>query len=453
VGSKLENVPQQLMRMDPERANRVFMHPIHQDAYRDLIDLITTLRQSRTFEDYYHFQQDLLGRVLAVQQHRSDCTRVAALLRKGKGVPASAPDLRSGADASDPECWVLEADVCERVQRQLRSLADALAWRVFNYERRVIVALSRNDPSGPMAGKHGLAAERAFLTQWWDSERSFVLLHDLTTCLRISDATLFRSVGREFEAYLHEIKTTPGKERKPQRDRQQLAEEAIRSAGPLPGDPDMQLVAVDVAYKTHLTMLRDAFDKTVVRGVVGMKVPSGRALVAASMARGYDLWPEDEFVARTGSAHDAACKRAGIIGRGDLVTFYSNDIVGLSPTAPPWAIYPLHPNVCASLIVDMAAFFVTTSGQGLVEAVRERGLNARWLVEPGLQELQPDQEVMRIDNSVRITGMRAAELGRIALELTHIPTWTAGVKALLAREDLHERRPWHYFADEYKTWA
>ncbi len=41
--------------------------------------------------------------------------------------------------------WEPEVDVCERVERQLRSVADALAWRVFAYDRRVIVALSRND--------------------------------------------------------------------------------------------------------------------------------------------------------------------------------------------------------------------------------------------------------------------------------------------------------------------
>jgi hypothetical protein len=40
------------------------------------------LRQCRSYEDYYHFEQELLERVLAVQQHRSDCTRAARLLRK-----------------------------------------------------------------------------------------------------------------------------------------------------------------------------------------------------------------------------------------------------------------------------------------------------------------------------------------------------------------------------------
>lgn len=31
-----------------------------------------------------------------------------------------------------------------------------------------------------MAGKKGLAAERAFVIDWWRDERRFVLLHDLT---------------------------------------------------------------------------------------------------------------------------------------------------------------------------------------------------------------------------------------------------------------------------------
>ena len=62
-------MPTLLNNMPLERANRVFGHPIHQDAYRDLAQLILALRQCRKYEDYYHFQQDLLAKVLAVQEH------------------------------------------------------------------------------------------------------------------------------------------------------------------------------------------------------------------------------------------------------------------------------------------------------------------------------------------------------------------------------------------------
>jgi hypothetical protein len=58
-------------------------------------------------------------------------------------------------------------------------------------------------------------------------------------------------------------------------------------------------VALDIPYKTHLRMLRDAFDKAPTRGVNGMKVRGGRALVAANLSKGYELWPEPEFIERT----------------------------------------------------------------------------------------------------------------------------------------------------------
>ena len=445
-------MPQLLNEMSIERSNQLFLHPIHQDAYRDLIQLIADLRQCRSYEDYYHFQQNLLSKVLAVQEHRASCTRVARRLRMRRSVPTDAPDLGSNADRNDPEAWELEVAVCERVDRQLRSVADALAWRVFNYDRRVIVALSRNDPPGPMVGKEGREAEQAFLTESWQEEHAFVLLHDLTTCLRIGDATLFKAVGDQYEAYLYEIKADPDRRRSAQLRRKRLAEEAIRDGGPLPNDPDAHLIALDVPYKTHLGMLRDAFERAATRGLIGMKVPGGRALVAANLSRGYELWPEQEFLERTGAVHEAACKRAGILRDEHLVTFYSNDMVARSPTMPPWAIYPLHPVVCASLIVDMAVFFVTITSEPLIAALREAGLTARWLLPPDLEQLEGGQAVMRIHNGIRATEMRSSELARLTLELVDLRTWVEGVREVLARPDV-QGRPWHSFADEYKVWA
>jgi hypothetical protein len=270
--------------------------------------------------------------------------------------------------------------------------------------------------------------------------------------LRIGDATRFKSVGSGYEAYLHEIKTTPGQHNSAQLRRKRLAEDAIREGGPLPSDPDGRLVALDVPYKTHLKMLQDAFEKAATRGVLGMKVPGGRALVAASLPKGYELWPEAEFLDRTRVAHTAACKRAGVLGSKHLVTFRSDDMVARSPTVPPWAIYPLPPAACAGLITDMAVFFVTMSVETLVDVLRGVGLTARWLIPPNLEQLQPGQEVIRIHNGIRATELRSSELGRLTLELVDLPTWAEGVKQLFAREDV-QGRPWHSFADEYKVWA
>jgi hypothetical protein len=55
--------------------------------------------------------------------------------------------------------------MCERVARQFRCISDALAWRVFGFERRNIIALCQNAPPGVWAGKAGAAAELDVLEQ------------------------------------------------------------------------------------------------------------------------------------------------------------------------------------------------------------------------------------------------------------------------------------------------
>ncbi len=445
-------MPTLLNDMQPEWAGRVFLHPIHQDAFRDAVQLIADLRQCRNYRDYYQFQQSLLRKVLEVQEHRGACRRMAIRLRKGKASPSGAPGLRSGEDPDDPASWELEADVCERVDRQLRSIGDALAWRVFSYDRRVIIAFSRNQAPGPMAGKAGLVAERDFVERWSEDEDSFVLMHDLTSCLRIGDATLFKSVGKEYEAYLYEIKSDPSRKKSEQLRRNKLAEAAIRDNGPLSNDPDARLVQLDTPYKTHLSMLRDGFELAQSRGAQGMKVPGGRALMTADMRRGYELWPEEEFITRSEQAFDGACERAGIVDRTQFVGSRSDDRAARAPTQPPWGIYPFSPVVCANLIFDMAFFVVGISGPSLLDALRKSGLAAKWVLPPSQEQLRPGEAVLRIYHGTRGLELREAEVVRLTLELVHLPTWVEGIKEMLAHADI-SGRPWPCFADEYKVWA
>jgi len=444
-------MPTPLSEMPFERASQLVLHPVHRDVYPVLVQLITDLRQCRTDADYYEFQQELLTRVLEVQAHRGECTRVAKRLRRSRAVPADAPELRSGADVNDPESWELEGDVCERVDRQLRSIGDAMAWRLFSYNRRIIHALSRNDPSGPMAGKKGLLAERTFLAQRWHDDGDFALLHDLTSCLRIGDATLFKVDGSDFEAFLHEIKTNAKRRRAGQLRRIKLAEDSVRDGGPLADDPESQLVDLAIPYKTHLSSLRDAFAHARVRGVQSVKVSGGLAIVAADIQRGYALWSEEDFLARTDIDHRRAQKRAGILNKGHHVTFRSDDLAARSPVMPPWAIYPLPPLTCAGLIADAVMYIVTISSESLLTAFDDAGIRAVWALPPGLEQLQPGQVVLNAQKNGRTIQMKQAELRRVSLELADLPTWVKGVESLFELTNLGEH-PWPNFMDEWKVW-
>lgn len=85
-------MPLLLSQMPLELANQVYGRPLHHEIVSTLTELITSPRQCRCSEDYFLFQQDLLDWMLAVQDHRAACRRVAKLMRQGKSVPADAPE-------------------------------------------------------------------------------------------------------------------------------------------------------------------------------------------------------------------------------------------------------------------------------------------------------------------------------------------------------------------------
>src|SRR3954469_3036880 len=108
----------------------MMMHPRHQAMQPVLAQLIQQLRDCETAEAGVDFQRDLLARLLDVEKDRAGFKRAAKRMRGGKGPHPEAPEPQSGRDLTDVETWQFEQEVCERLARQLRSVGDALAWRV-----------------------------------------------------------------------------------------------------------------------------------------------------------------------------------------------------------------------------------------------------------------------------------------------------------------------------------
>jgi len=232
-----------------------------------------------------------------------------------------------------------------------------------------------------------------------------------------------------------------------------MAEEAIGSGGPLPGNLPGRLVPLDIPYKTHLHLLRTAFDLAHERGVQGVKVPGGRALAATDIVRGYDLWSERGFIDRAAVEHLQAVKRARILNVGHLVHQWSDDLVARSPTMPPWAIYPLSPELCARLITDYAVYFVTMSSEPLLAALDDVGLAAEWVLPRDQETLEPDRVILRAHKGTRTIELRWAEMQRrLLLELADLPMWTESVVRLMDH-DRSGRHPWQSFADEWQVWT
>lgn len=197
-----------LFELEGVTPEEVLAHPRHRAAQAALVKLIEQLRACSDVEEGYAFQQDLLEHVLAVERDRNSLSQALKRITSRKHPQAGAPEPQSGRDPAERETWQFEHDVCERVARQFRCVGDALAWRVFGYDRRHIIALCRNQSPGVMAGKKGLERERETVREAFVEDGRFALMHDLTNCLRIGDVTVFTDEGPVTD----EVKTNEAKQ-------------------------------------------------------------------------------------------------------------------------------------------------------------------------------------------------------------------------------------------------
>jgi len=442
---------------------QVLDHPRHRAAQETLVELIRQLRACTNVDEGYEFQQALLSQVLAVEEDHHAFNRAVKRMASGKSPQAGAPEPQSGLDPSLPSTWQLELDICERVARQFRCVGDALAWRVFGFERQYITALARNQSPGMMAGKLGLAAERARVEQVWREDGQFALMHDLTNCLRIGDITVFRDEGPE----QIEVRTNAKRRNSVQNRRIKAARRALGRAGPLPGDDRGEwLYDLDLPYRTHLDLLAIGTERAAREGIFAAKVRGDRALLVADFygcqAQG---WTEDQFNDQLERKFSGALRRAGLgLRQASNIHATSLDSVSRDPLRVPFAAYPLHPIACARLIGDIAIFTVETSGPALAASVSDAGIPARW-VWAGTGEIPPGVVVMEMTSkrSWPVPGrlflehsktlqMQRRELDRYLVELAEQKTWIEGARFMLADPDAPQR-PWPCYRGEHSVWV
>jgi hypothetical protein len=391
-----------------DSGEQVLDHPRHRAAQETLVEQIRQLRACTNVNEGYEFQQALLSQVLTVEQDHQAFNRAVKRMVGGKSPQAGAPEPQSGLDPALVSTWQLELDICERVERQFRCVGDALAWRVFGFEREYITALARNQSPGMMAGKLGLRAELALVEKIWKEDGQFALMHDLTNCLRIGDITAFTD-ERPVQI---EVKTNAKRHNSVQNRRIKSVRRSLSRAGPLPGDDRGEwLYDLDLPYRTHLDLLRDGTERAARDGIFAAKVRGDRALLVTDLygcqAQG---WTEDQFNYQLERKFSGALRRAGLGPRqASNVHATSLDSVSRDPQRVPLASYPLDPIACARLIGDIAVFTVETSGPALAASVSAAGIPARW-VWAGTGEIPPGQ-AMPLLNLLNYRGVEYEHLG------------------------------------------
>jgi len=357
--------PSHLLTIGADAIDQLVQRPEQTLACSRIATLIDGLRRATSDQGYFDIQVQLFDWVAPAQVALMEARRNRHREQQGKRV--SPPLLASWAD--DERLWY-------RIQRQYRAVGDALAWKRLNFNRRFILAYSRNADPGPLAARpEGVAAEVKEVARLWRDHRELALIHDLTSCLRIGDVTVFETRGPR----VREIKSSGRKPRPQQLRRMNDALEFLAGRGPLrdPVEGTMWEFVTDVQFKTRFRELGRALELAEQQRASSIVVRKGWVLDCAVGARRQPEPRPDsvsEGLERFHQLKTRAYSRAGFDASGThLLRIGATDDLAVSPALAPPTIFPLEPWMCAMLTCDLAAYLSVMSWGLIAESFRGQG--------------------------------------------------------------------------------
>ncbi|MFJ9729280.1 hypothetical protein ACIRP3_41715 [Streptomyces sp. NPDC101209] len=385
----------QLGELEASEIDAVLLHPEHTTNLQAVTWLLERFDAANTAEDLYDFQAQLFRASYRAQLAADRIGRTVHRVNAGKTPDWPGPmdaetatfvdppwHLRCAPESTAPEEWVLERRVAERVIRQLRAVGDALAWRVHRYDRRVIIALSRNDLPGPFVGKAGLDAELGKITEIREQQGNFALLHDLTSVMRVLDATEIERTGRRM---LHEIKSSDSssaraKARKQTKHAERLLA-AIDGSAALPGEEVMILWRARAQLRTHVRDLVPMLERAAAEGFAAIQV-ADRVVSAFHLlpAAGGSVSVQEVWNAYVRRRDDLLLQRLGIEQGCHRLRATSIDSAARDPATAPWGIYPLPAHLRAALICDYLILESFLAADQVAARFHRRRLNAQVLL-------------------------------------------------------------------------
>jgi hypothetical protein len=392
---------------DYDTVRRVIDHPLQQHAVHMVASLISILRSLKTAGDYYEFQRHLFAELAAVQGWQASASKNVKRQRRGR---SAAPIV--------VEEWPIELIASNRIARQLRSVGDALAWRLFNFDRRSIMALSLNAAPSPIVHKEGLQYDLAEVDRIWRHERRFALLHDLTNCLRIADLTKFGGPVPE----VIEVKKDPSRSDPRQLRRVQVALAMILKGGRQPEDEVLHIAHQKLV--THHGVLAEAIAQAGSAGISSVRVESEWGLTCLSQLRATSRTESQELL---NEARTKTFRLAGLGEREDqhqLLT-HSFDAVGKVPFFAPFTILPFTPDLCARLTCDAVAYESVLGWDRLAAAFQAEGFETASPLPRGSDPIPKGGPVIVIRRGGKAFWMGDVGFQQIALELIDLTAYAA----------------------------
>jgi len=429
-----------LLEGEPDIVRKAMTHPAQLAACELIEDLVGRLRTLETPEHYYEFQRLLFSHLIEVERLQAEATRNVKREKPGRPVPAAPHGS-----------WQLEQVVLDRIARQLRSVGDGLAWRIHGFDRRIIFALSRNQPAGPMYGKAGLERELGELQAVWQNERAFALLHGVTNCMRIADMTKFLD-GR---VLLVEVKAKATGPTSTQMKRIQEVIDVVNRGAPLRG-PDGKLSALFMAkqpFKTQLGMLATALERADANGISATRLGRHWVVTCVSLTSP-NLPPDDTAVEQLATLRVRAFEKADMAGQAQHhLRGVRPDAIGRDPSLAPFSIYPFTPDVRARLTCELLNYESVMRWERLAAAFQAKGFKTECPLPESSDPLTGSAPVLHAIKGSRGMTIHGTGATQILYELIDPKAWAAAAsQAFEAWSDGSTPSGVFTFANERAVW-
>lgn len=428
-----------LLERPPEEIAVLLGHSVQREIARLIGELVGELRTLDGPGDYYEFQRELAGHVYDAQRRQAESSRNLKRERSGRAVVEP-----------DAPTWTLSLALWDRTVRQLRAVGDALAWRLFGFDRRYILALSRNQAAGPVVGKEGLGWELGAVKDAWERDGTFALLHDLTNSIRIADITVFGPT----RPTLVEIKksNSGGSRRREQMRRAERAVAVINEGAPLPGREEVDLAVSDQQFKTQLSALRRQVELAQTDSIASRSIGHQQVVTALAVTARAEL-PIEELIARSDTLKSRAMAKAGLEGIEHHLRGVRADTIGRDAYLAPFTIYPFSPKLVAALTTDLICFEHVVGWDRIERAFETHRFDVELLLASASGEVPDDVAVLHDLTADRRVTVHKGGLDQLLHELVDVERYVAGIAAQVRRSD--NEGTTHAvltFANERATW-
>jgi hypothetical protein len=331
----------------------------------------------------------------------------------------------------------------------LRRVADAVVWRLLEFDRRAVTVLGDGERVDRLALGPGFDEELRVIDALWRQDGAVAIHNDLTTCLRHGDVTVFRPPLPPQQVQVREVKV-PG-QRAGHTDQQERLEQALttlHTGRSVTSDGHQVLLRrLPIPYRTHLDALAATVARARAAGYAEARPEPGMLIVAVDL--NYYDDPESElgdWMLEPPARHGWTPRDDRHFGAAALAASLSDRHRNSSYLAP-LPLYPLPADDITDLLLGTVDYVVTLRADTIETSFARLGIMAR--VAEGEEANRTFLRASRGNTTVTVGAQVREQMLR---ELMTTQCLIDIVAALLDDLDAGDDEQRMLFCDERRSW-